>query len=467
MNSTATATTTTSVSRSEVPESSGIALAARQTFALLLDSYRELSARRLFWISMMLSGIVVLAFGIIGINENGLTAFGFEIGLPLFSTKLMAVGTFYKLLFFSLGITIWLTWAATILALISTASIVPDMVASGAIETTLSKPISRVRFFLTKYCCATLFVALQVGVFSVCSLLVIGFRGGVWEPRLLLAVPIVVLVFTYLYCICALLGIITKSAVAALLLTILVWLGIFMISTAETALLSQRLSYDIAVQQHDEQITRNEKRLAEVLQREAAEAAEPAAATTAPAKLTAAEEAAKRIASRAAAGLSAVLSGKRTPSDKQPASDTNPASGASAETPPKESAKVQTALENLRTQRPLVADTRDSIAMWHRGLLITKTIIPKTAETTALLERYLFSENELADWRDNAAEGGPGRDGRNRGMIGAVRVSEARLMRAMESEQRSRSLPWILGTSLLFQAVVLGIAVVIFSRRDF
>ena len=37
-----------------------------QTLALLLDAYRELNAKKLFWITMILSGVIVLAFAAVG-----------------------------------------------------------------------------------------------------------------------------------------------------------------------------------------------------------------------------------------------------------------------------------------------------------------------------------------------------------------------------------------------------------------
>ena len=45
----------------------------RQTLAILLDSYRELNARKLFWITLILSGLIVVSFSLVGINEKGPT----------------------------------------------------------------------------------------------------------------------------------------------------------------------------------------------------------------------------------------------------------------------------------------------------------------------------------------------------------------------------------------------------------
>jgi hypothetical protein len=40
-----------------------------QTLALLLDAYRELNARKMFWITLVLSGMCVIAFALFGVSE--------------------------------------------------------------------------------------------------------------------------------------------------------------------------------------------------------------------------------------------------------------------------------------------------------------------------------------------------------------------------------------------------------------
>ena len=163
-----------------------------QTIALFVDAYRELNAKKLFWITMMLSGLVVLVYAAIGINEEGIFFLWFKIPTPVpIDSTTLPPAILYKQLFLSLGIKIWLAWVATILALVSTAGIIPEMISGGSIEMLLSKPISRWRLFLTKYATGLLFAALQVGAFTAASVLVIGIWGGVGEPGLFLAMRLV------------------------------------------------------------------------------------------------------------------------------------------------------------------------------------------------------------------------------------------------------------------------------------
>ena len=47
--------------------------------AMLLDAYRELNSRKLFWVTLGLSAMVVVSYGSIGFNEQGMSVlFGFK-----------------------------------------------------------------------------------------------------------------------------------------------------------------------------------------------------------------------------------------------------------------------------------------------------------------------------------------------------------------------------------------------------
>jgi len=149
-----------------------------QTLAIFLDAYRDLNSRKLFWLAIVLSGLVVLIVGALGIDERGVTVLGFSFESKFLNSVFFPPDVFYKIVFSTLGINIWLTWVAAILALISTASIVPDLVASGSIDMMLSKPITRTRLFLTRWVTGLFFAGIQALVFVTASFLVIGIRGG-------------------------------------------------------------------------------------------------------------------------------------------------------------------------------------------------------------------------------------------------------------------------------------------------
>jgi len=111
-----------------------------QTLAIFIDAYRELNSRRLFWITLMLSALVVAIFALPGIDETGISLAGGHFEM-FFNTSVISREVFYKTAFVQFGIGIWLSWIATILALVSTAGMVPDLISSGSVELVLSKPI--------------------------------------------------------------------------------------------------------------------------------------------------------------------------------------------------------------------------------------------------------------------------------------------------------------------------------------
>ena len=207
-----------------------------QIWAIFYDAYRNLNSKKLFWITLLLSGFVVLTFAFVGINEKGLTILTWELQSQFFNSNFMSPDIFYKWIFTTFGIGLWLSWVGTIMALVSTAGIFPDLMSEGSIDLAVSKPISRFRLFMTQYAAGLLFVALQVSIFTLASFLVIGFRGGVWEPGLFIAIPLVLCLFSYLFSFSVLVGVKTRSTVAAILLTMVFWCGLFILHRADVVL---------------------------------------------------------------------------------------------------------------------------------------------------------------------------------------------------------------------------------------
>jgi ABC-type transport system involved in multi-copper enzyme maturation permease subunit len=371
----------------------------RQTLALLLDAYRDLNSRRMFWIVLILSGLVAASFGGIGLTPTGFEILWWKFPSPFFNSQYITPGDFYKTVFLSYGIGFWLTWLATILAIISTASLFPDFIATGAVDLYLSKPIGRLRLFLTKYLCGLLFVTLQIVCFCVTSILVIGIRGGAWEFGIFLAVPFVVLFFSYLFCFCVLVGVWTRSTIAAVLLTLLFWLGVFGVHTTEVVLLTAKIAQDSAAERIDKQIAATEKSLAK---------AEKIAATR--------------------------------PTTRNTESKANFAAQ----------------LERQHADRAGITHSFDTA---HQIFYDIKTVLPKTSETMALLERKMIDTARLQRVAQTQ------QDPQDQPQIdfNGNPVDVKRL----QAEFNKRTSGWIVGTSLGFEAVVIALAAWIFSRRDY
>jgi ABC-type transport system involved in multi-copper enzyme maturation permease subunit len=352
-----------------------------QTLAIFLDAYRDLNSRKLFWLAVAISGLVVVIVGLLGIDEAGVSVAGFRFDSKFVNTLFFPASTFYKLIFQSLGINIWLTWLAAILALISTASVVPELIASGSIDMMLSKPISRGRLFLTRWVTGLFFAGIQTLVFVTASFLVIGIRGGTWEPGLFIAVPVVIIFFSYLYCFCALMGVLTRSTVASLLLTLVFWLVLFGVQKAEQFLNLGRIASQM-------EVAAIEKAIATRLEKNA-------------------------------------------------------------------DADVERLEGELAQER--IAAGKWASGYWPAYAIVT--LLPKTNETTEWLERQLV---------ENASFRRPPKEDDELRFFGSSRVKKKDFEEAIYEDADSRKgALWAIGTSLAFEAVMLGGCVWLFRRRDF
>ena len=379
-----------------------------QTWAILVDSYRLLLSRKLFWITLVISGIVVLFYASIGFNDRGFfLLFGaFEFESQFFKAGSEWATTMYLGIFSYFIIGLWLTWAAIILALVSTTPIFNDFMADGSIDLVLSKPVGRVWVFLVKYFGSLLFVVAQVTLFALGVFLCAGWRVGVWEWKIFWAIPIVTAIFSYLYCFSVLMTILTRSTMASFLLTILLWVVIFALDRAERVLNEQRLrhavraeiispenpeGYGLALGRSDRKMTGQQRK-----QR---------------------EKQLKQLAPQA----------KRN----------------------KEKALEQA--ENLET--------------WRSRVAFFQAFLPKTNQTTDKLDAWILDgkysmeaifRNEPRQ-QQRRAEGKKSRE--------TNPFFESR--RRMEEDYKNRSGWYVLGTSLAFEAFILGFACLLFYRRDF
>ena len=118
---------------------------------------------------------------------------------------------------------IMLGWVGITLALIATAGFFPALIERGAIEVVLSKPIARWRVFLGKYLGGMVFILVQAALFVILTFLVIGFRWLAWLPGYIWSFPLLVVMFSYLYCVSALVAIYFRSTIAAVLLSLGAW----------------------------------------------------------------------------------------------------------------------------------------------------------------------------------------------------------------------------------------------------
>lgn len=108
-------------------------------------------------------------------------------------------------------------------AILVTASIIPNMVETGSIHLLLSKPISRFLLLLTKFVGGCSFVLLNITYLLGGLWLIFGLRFGIWETRLLACIPIILFLFAVYYSVSIWAGLVWRNTVVVVVVSILLW----------------------------------------------------------------------------------------------------------------------------------------------------------------------------------------------------------------------------------------------------
>jgi hypothetical protein len=373
---------------------------------MLIDAYRQLAAAKLFWLTLALSLLVVVMYGSVSFNENGMSVF---YGLLPIDNEYFRAGSpwsrgLYIGIYSNFLVAIWLAWIATILALISTCTIFPQFISGGSIELTLSKPIHRTKLFLMKYVVSLLFVMLQVLVFCGGIFLCVGLRLGEWNWAIFAGVPIVTVFYSYLFAISVLVGMLTRSGITALLVTVIFWMVLWAAQTSETVLNTIMTDARVKIDRFSVAIEEQE---ATILEMEA--------------------RAAKK------GGGDFRIDEKRE--------------------------RIGTWREDIDEATELL----DTLDAWYRPVSWGLAVLPKTAQTIGLLDRWLSSTGgfDLAAIMRGEMEEVEEFD------PASNRAREQETQRRLVEDYGERSLWYVIGTSMLFEAVVVSIALWLFRRRDF
>ncbi len=368
--------------------------------AILRESWLTLQAEKLFKLVLGLNLLVIVAYASIGFDDTGVSLF---FGLSHVDSEYVHAGTplartLYLGIYSAFIVNLWLAWAASILALISTSSIFPSFLKEGAVELVMSRPTRRATIFFVKYIGGLLFVAVQVGIFTIGAFLAAGWRIDVWDPMIFLAIPLVTLFYSYLFCINVLAGIITRSTLTALLVTLLFWFGTFSIHMVDDVLSTRMIEFE-------ETADRAEKRIVELKAEHKAAAAE---------------------------------------------NDTAEADDAEhwMQGPQKEAETARTAI--------------DQLAPWETVVGIIRTIMPETDRTLNLLHRELERDSEVSLVDLMAGRGFEDENEQTQEM------DEYEVAGRRKMKEENEIPAWrIIGKSLIFEVIVLGLALWIFQRRDY
>jgi hypothetical protein len=275
---------------------------------------------------------------------------------------------------------------------------------SGSIELTISKPIGRLKLFYMKYAVSLLFVVLQVAIFCLGIFLCVGLRLGEWNWMIFSAIPIVTIFFSYLFAVCVLVGIVTRSGITALLITGIFWMSLWSIQTTEAVLNRFVTQQQVTIERYEEGIVKDEEALAKII--------------------------------------------AKSPDDS----------------------RIEIRRARIDSFRADIEESKEAfieLEVWHKPISWILAISPKTSQTIGLLDRWLsdpdgfdigaimngdmrFAEMDMEEIDPTTSN-----------------ARERETIRRMRDEYESRSLWYVLGTSLIFEFCVLSLASWYFCRKDF
>ena len=121
------------------------------------------------------------------------------------------------------GVEVWLSWGVLVLVYLAILGFIaagsgyfPAMLAAGAVDVLVAKPVTRAAIFLGKYLSGLLLMS--AAVFGALILLFIGtgFKTGIWHVRLFAAMPVIVFIVALIYAVVLCVGVLTRSTPLAI-----------------------------------------------------------------------------------------------------------------------------------------------------------------------------------------------------------------------------------------------------------
>ncbi len=203
-------------------------------WAVILDSFHAAAYSRILWVTVVLISLFlgsICPFSIdemqSDLNGSGLQLryagrdFGPVIQLPAETSaevRRIALAWFMDhVVDFIIG------FAGIFVALVVSCGVIPETYRTGSVELLLSKPLSRPLLFMAKFLGGCVFVLLNI-CYLICGLyLIVGLRWGLWDIRILIAIPIFVFYFMLLFSVSALVGLFSRRAILSLFAALLFW----------------------------------------------------------------------------------------------------------------------------------------------------------------------------------------------------------------------------------------------------
>lgn len=129
-----------------------------------------------------------------------------------------------------------------VLCVIITAFFIPNMLRKGSLDLLISKPIGRTQLLVYKYIGGLTFIFL-VSTFTIgMTWLVMAARSGYWDPSFLLVIPALTFTFAVIYAVSTLVAVLTRSAIASILVSIAFMFVMWLIGTGKGFIDSRKIT---------------------------------------------------------------------------------------------------------------------------------------------------------------------------------------------------------------------------------
>ncbi len=118
-----------------------------------------------------------------------------------------------------------------LIAILVTANMVPETFEPGSLNLLLSKPISRWGLYTSKFAGGCVFIAVCACYLFLGVWLWLGIGMGVWDRAILFSIPLYIVVFAIYFSVSAFVGLVWRSPIVAVILTLLFWATCFTIGS--------------------------------------------------------------------------------------------------------------------------------------------------------------------------------------------------------------------------------------------
>jgi ABC-type transport system involved in multi-copper enzyme maturation permease subunit len=216
------------------------------TYALIVDTFREALARKIFWAfflastALLIFFLMVMRIDVVNGMIASVTIFGRTNTRGGMTAEMMVRNA-------QAGLSVFLYTVGMGLAIFASAGLISAVFEPGRVELLLSKPVKRFQILLGRYLGNLLIVATNLFYLVFGFWIIFGAKTGVWRPHLLLASVVTLFVFAVMLAFILLTAVLWENAAVSILSTyaLVVMSAVLAAKSLLERLLSSETSRDI------------------------------------------------------------------------------------------------------------------------------------------------------------------------------------------------------------------------------